>query len=259
MEAAERAELNAMRDFYRAVGGLREVGNVVCGFMLQLPQSTMLNRALGVGLERPATERQLDEIVTVFAERGCVCSIAVAPEAEPSELPSWLEARGFAPGYAWMKFARTVGPAPRIDTDLRVEEAGDRHADRFGRLLAAAYELPEEVVDTCAAVVGRPGWHCFLAFAGDVPAGAAALHAQDGLGWLGLAGTAPELQRRGAQNALFAARLARAAELGLELLATETGERVADQPSSSYRNILRNGFEEAYLRPNWIREADHAS
>jgi hypothetical protein len=98
-----------------------------------------------------------------------------------------------------------------------------------------------------------------MAFAGDRPAGAAVLHAQDGIGWLGFAGTVPELRGRGAQNGLLAVRLARAEELGLELLVTETGERVPDRPSGSYRNILRNGFEEAYLRPNWIREADRAS
>jgi hypothetical protein len=33
----------------------------------------------------------------------------------------------------------------------------------------------------------------------------------------------------------------------------ETGERVPDRPSASYRNILKAGFEEAYLRPNWQR------
>jgi GNAT superfamily N-acetyltransferase len=219
----------------------------------------MLNRALGVGLLRPATERQLDEIVTVFAERGCVCSLAVAPEAEPSELPSWLEARGFAPGYAWMKFSRPVGPAPRVETDLQVAEIGPEQAEAFGRVVAAAYGLPEELVGLSSVVVGRPGWHCFMAFADDAPAGAAALHAQDGVGWLGFAGTVPELRGRGAQNALLAARLARAAELGLALLVTETGERLPDRPSNSYRNIQRNGFEEAYLRPNWIRAADRAS
>ena len=94
-----------------------------------------------------------------------------------------------------------------------------------------------------------------LALAGDEPAAAAALHAQDGLGWLGFAATLPEFRHRGAQNALFAARFAKAVELSLELLVTETGELLPDRPSNSYRNILRNGFEEAYLRPNWVRPA----
>jgi hypothetical protein len=255
MQETERAELDAMLDLYVALGSLCEVGDAVCGFVRQLPQSTMLNRALGVGLDVPATAEQLDEIVAACAERGCACAVSVAPEAQPAELPAWLRARGFEPGYAWMKFSRPVGEAPRVDTDLRVEEIGLEHADAFGRVIVAAYGMPTELVPVASVVVGRPGWHCYVAFADDEPAGAAALHTGDRLGWLGFAGTVPELRGRGAQNALFAARAAKAVDLGLERLVTETGERLPGRPSSSYRNILRNGFEEAYLRPNYVRAA----
>jgi hypothetical protein len=255
MQATERAELDAMRDLYVALDSSCEVGDAVCGVVQRLPESTMLNRALGVGLDAPATEEQLDEIVAAFAGRGCVCAVAVAPEAQPAELPAWLRARGFEPGYAWMKFSRRVGDPPTVETDLRVQEIGPEHADSFGRVVVAAYGMPTDLVSVSSVVVGRPGWHCFVAFAGDEPAGVAALHAGDGLGWLGFAGTVPELRGRGAQNALLAARTARAEELGLEQLVTETGARQPDRPSNSYRNILRNGFEEAYLRPNYIRAA----
>ena len=33
---------------------------------------------------------------------------------------------------------------------------------------------------------------------------------------------------------------------------TETGERRDDRPSSSYRNILRAGFEEIAVTANWL-------
>ena len=36
------------------------------------------------------------------------------------------------------------------------------------------------------------------------------------------------------------------------MLTTETGEQRADSPNVSYRNILRAGFEEAYVRPNLL-------
>ncbi len=44
-------------------------------------------------------------------------------------------------------------------------------------------------------------------------------------------------------------------ELGVRTLATETGELVPDRPSNSYRNILRVGFEEQYVRPNYVSRA----
>jgi hypothetical protein len=39
---------------------------------------------------------------------------------------------------------------------------------------------------------------------------------------------------------------------------TETGEALRDKPSSSYRNIIRAGFSEVYVRPNYLSspEAD---
>ena len=43
-----------------------------------------------------------------------------------------------------------------------------------------------------------------------------------------------------------------AADMGCKNLYTMTGEAVPDDPQHSYSNILRAGFEEAYLRENWV-------
>ena len=106
-----------------------------------------------------------------------------------------------------------------------------------------------------AAIVGRPGWSCYLAFPGDQPLAAGALYVAHGVGWLGFAGTVPEHRGRGAQGAVLAARAREAAELGCTALTTETAERVEGRPSNSYRNILRAGFREVYVRPNWLSPA----
>jgi hypothetical protein len=85
--------------------------------------------------------------------------------------------------------------------------------------------------------------------------GAAALYTDDGLGYLGFAGTLPERRDGGVQTALLGGRIRHARELGCKLLVTETGDRRAGLPSSSYRNIIRAGFEEGHLVENWIRKA----
>jgi GNAT superfamily N-acetyltransferase len=69
--------------------------------------------------------------------------------------------------------------------------------------------------------------------------------------WLGLGATLPEARGRGSQSALLARRIALAGELGCSLCVTETGESVVGRPSTSHRNILRAGFREQYLRPNY--------
>ena len=98
-----------------------------------------------------------------------------------------------------------------------------------------------------------------MAYDGALPAAGGAIHVYDDLAWIGIGATRPEFRRRGAQNAILAARIRRAAELGCTLLVTETGELVEDRPSNSYRNILRAGFEPQYLRANYVpNEADPA-
>ena len=123
-------------------------------------------------------------------------------------------------------------------------------------MVRETYGLPEGLEPIIAALPGRPGWHCWLALDGSVPAGAAALHvSSDGgapAGYLGMAGTAPEHRGKGAQSALLAKRIERARELGCDAVYTETGEQRPDRPSASYRNILRSGFEELYVVPNWL-------
>jgi ribosomal protein S18 acetylase RimI-like enzyme len=71
------------------------------------------------------------------------------------------------------------------------------------------------------------------------------------VGWLSFAATLPEFRRRGAQNALLAARIRAAAELGCSLVVGETGALEDGRPSNSYRNIVRAGFEPVYDRPNY--------
>src|SRR4029077_18965400 len=90
---------------------------------------------------------------------------------------------------------------------------------------------------------------------GERAVGAGALFVSGKTGWFGIAGTLPEARGRGSQGALFAARIDRARELGLDLLVTETGVPRDGQPGPSYRNMLRVGLEPTYVRPNYVREA----
>ena len=153
-----------------------------------------------------------------------------------------------------MQFQRGLDPLP-AETSLTIREIGPERGAEFAQLLRNAYGLPEALEPIIAAVPGHAGWHCWLALADDEPAGAAALFVAEGAGYLGLAGTASEHRGRGAQSALLAARIERARELGCDAVFTETGEQVPDRPSASYRNIVRSGFEELYVVPNWLSPA----
>jgi GNAT superfamily N-acetyltransferase len=212
----------------------------------------MFNRALGLGLGRPAAESDLDEIAGFFRDVGVEWCAAVAPQAEPAELSASLQARGLVPGYAWAKFRRSVSDPPESTSELRVERAGEGEARAFAETFVRGYGVPELMRDWLARLPGRKGWECFVAYDGETPAATGAVFAHGGVGWLGIAATLPEHRRRGAQGALLAARIRAAAEAGCEVVVTETGARVEGKPSSSYRKILRAGFELDYERPNYL-------
>ena len=68
----------------------------------------MFNRALGLGLEDPASDEQLDEALDFLD--GVLAYVAVAPEAEPGDL-------GDATRGAWAALATAAGRSSVRSTD----------------------------------------------------------------------------------------------------------------------------------------------
>jgi hypothetical protein len=239
----ERAEAEAFASLMSAAGlPVTRVAGAVCWAAPGIPD-IQLNRVAGLGLERDPTDEELDEIEAFYRGHGSRFAVSLTPGA----LHDRLLERGYASGYRWMKFRRDASPAAPATTELTVEETTDAAA--YGSVISEAFGLPTGGA-FFGGVVGRPGWTLFLARAGDEVAGGAALFLENGVGWLGIGGTAPKFRGQGAQNALIAARIEHGRALGAHTFTTETGERVPDRPSGSYRNIVRGGFTEMYLRSN---------
>jgi GNAT superfamily N-acetyltransferase len=249
MTREERVALDA----YRGLTVVTEAGGAVVLTSPAAPGSPMLNRIVGLGVDRPATEDDVDAAIAAVPP-GVTFYVAVAPGAQPAALPGWLEARGLEPGWGWMSFHRSADDPPHAETALvlRLVETQE-DAAAFGHVQRVAYGLPEALEPVIAAAPAA-GWECWLALEGDEPAGAGALFASEGAAYLGFGATLPEHRGKGAQGALLSHRIRRAAALGCDRVITETGELRDDRPSASYRNILRYGFEEAGVTANWVGE-----
>ena len=254
MERTEIAEIEALRSMFAAVPddisaelgvGTLELGGGFAVRIVFLGGANEVNHALGI-----STPAQLDALPGFYGRTRHIVSPAPAVD-----LDGELRARGYETGYAWMKFSRAAGDAPDARTDLDVVEVGPDDDLRFGRTVCEGFGMPTLMGQWLARLPGRPGWHCFVAYDGREPAAGGALFVTGDIGWFGLGATRPEFRRRGAQGAILAARIERAAELGCSLVVTETGELVDDRPSNSYRNILRAGFEPQYVRPNYVPKA----
>lgn len=231
MNELERVEAQAVREAVVLGGGRGElVGGAVC---VQHPIPMMeLNRAIVLG-----DAVDIDAIAAWF---GGEHTIATHDE----DLRRELESRGYTSTRRWMKFERDASPAPAPATEARIEATLD--GALFGALVGGA---------ALGAVAGAPGWHCFVGWVDGEPAATGALFADGTTAWLGIAITREEFRGRGLQSALLATRIEAARGLGVSRMASETGELLPDEPGSSYRNLQRAGFREAFLRANWRSHA----
>jgi GNAT superfamily N-acetyltransferase len=234
----ERLEAAGYAAFCELAGGT--VTRLRGGVCLSAPlPSVELNRVVDV-----TDELDVEGVAAAFGGKEHV--VAVPPSA--ARVADRLVARGYAPGYPWMKFERDDARAPQVATSLRIEETDD--ARLFGVTACDGFGLPGGAA-AAFGVAGLRGWHCFLAWDDDEPAAAASMFVDGDVAWFGGAATRAPFRGRGAQGALLAARIDRARSVGARRLTTETGAALDGKRGPSYRNILRAGFREAYLRPNW--------
>ncbi|MFN8108714.1 MAG: hypothetical protein U0Y82_02555 [Thermoleophilia bacterium] len=264
LATADRAEFAAYADIWGAAtpAAARDLGlfsarvgpYTVLGCRAA-PHAPMLNRVLGAGLTL-LSEAALAEAVELLHGHGCVCQVALRDDGtDAAETRARLAARGFADGYAWMRFLLPPGAAPRPASSphARTRVCGPEDAETFGATFAAGYELPPPFAGVAAGLVGRSDWTCVIAEAPDgTPMGTGALWMDDGVAWLGMGATVPAMRGRGAQGAVLAARIRLAWDAGCHTVTTETGARASGAPEASYRNILRAGFTEAGARPNLV-------
>lgn len=252
MQPAERAERDAWRALADVPGiSVLELGSAVCVSMPALRDSPMVNHTVGLGEDEAVDGELLDAVAEFYGD--ATYYVALTPAARPEGVRSELADRGFTRDYDWMKFTRAATDIPKSQTNLdvrRVEDGAD-----FAAVVVAGYGLPTDVATTLAAVPPADGCHAYVAYAGSEPAAAGAIFVSGDVAWLGFAATRPEHRRKGGQGAILSARLACARDLGVATVVTETGVMRDERPSNSYRNILRSGFAEAYVRENYLAPA----
>ncbi|HET8696446.1 MAG TPA: hypothetical protein VFO94_03105 [Gammaproteobacteria bacterium] len=258
MRLADEIEARASVDMYAAAPAPLDLHTeVVRGATVLLAPKlpvTFLNRVIGLGVHEPAEESDVDALVARFRAAGLADYwIHLNPAARPAALEGWLAARGFAlaPRKTWAKFLR--GPEPRsaaVD-GLAIRLAEPREADAVGELVCGAFGMPPALAAWFAALVGRKGWRVFVGEANGRIVTTGSMFVRGATAWLGIGATHADFRKRGAQNAMLAARINAAAAEGCTVLATETGESVAGEVNPSLNNIRRAGFVQVCSRLNY--------
>jgi hypothetical protein len=256
----ERIERDAWEDVARAAPppfaqgiGLeaRPLGAAFLFLAARIPQY-QFNWLGGTGLNGDDGS-SIAAAVKRFREAGqekFIVQIPPAPNAAHMEALARAEGLSSHP-LAWAKFHRETSTAPRIETAFSIREVGPEAKDDFAQTAIAGFGMPATMAMWLSQIVGRPGWHAYVSYDGDAPAGTGALYVKGDFAWCGIGATRPEMRKRGGQSALLARRVADAAKYGAKHVATETGVPQEGQPAPSYKNILASGFDVAYVRPNW--------
>jgi GNAT superfamily N-acetyltransferase len=249
----ERIELSAVLDFFAAAPpdvaralelAVLDLGDAAAFSIGAHPKMLLFNRVLGL-----EADVALPDIERWFASRRCIFAVSTHAGAE---LADALDQRGYRLGSRLMKFRRGVEQPPVHKTSLRIEQIHAERAADYGAVVAAVFGLGSPLDRWFAATSTRMRWVCFGAFDGSRLIGAGAMHVADTLGWLGAAVTLEDARGRGAQSALLAARIRAASDAGARVLATETVDRVDGEAGPSFRNVVRAGFEEAYVQEWWV-------
>jgi len=206
-------------------------------------------QTFGLGAFAPARPEVLGELEEFFQSRGAAVHHEVSPLADSSVL-ELLPKRGYHPIEFSNAMYRPIGNVPESGSDVRVRTIAADEGELWARTAAAGWrDVPAVaglVYDLGLIMVHSHGLDCMLAELDGRPVAAGAISIREGVALMAGASTIPESRGRGAQNALFSARLRCAATQGADLAMI-----VAQPGSASQRNAERQGFRIAYTRTKW--------
>lgn len=211
------------------------------------------SKALGLGITAPVTRDLVAELCAFYATNGgSHATIQIAPEALPAD---WEEIRadhGLAEGHPWIKLLRPATPPPAPPaTSLRVGLVPSTELGEWAYVLLEGMGMPHEL-DSLFTATGDEAFRHVAAWDGDRMVAAATLFVDGDSAHMFGASTLPSHRNRGAQAALVALRLQEAIAAGVQWIVAETWQESQESPNPSLHNLVRAGFAELYVRPNWI-------
>lgn len=221
--------------------------------MFDAPESP-LTQTFGLGVFEETTESDLEKIEAFFRERGAPVFHEISSLADASII-ELLNSRGYQPLELTSVMFRPLDGAIDFDAPqnerltTRVIERGEEKfwAQTSANGWATEMEgLADFMLEFGTIGASSAGAFPFLAELDNQPISTGALYVYDDVALLAGTSTVPEFRRRGAQNALLAARLHFAKSRGCQLAMMG-----ASPGSQSQRNAETNDFRLAYARTKW--------
>ena len=248
-----------------------ELLEVAGGVAAWFGEGSPVNGSVGLGMNGPVDDDDLDRLEAFYHERGVTAAMSVCPLADPSLL-HLLGRRGWiAMEFEHVLALELTHASDRPGRNARAEVARERaelspdldnnrfavrvclpeERETWGRTAARGFGdgLPEVAHEEFGRLMAdRDDAILLLAWVGDRPAGTGALVVEGGVGWLSGDSTAPEYRRQGIQQAIQRHRLELARAAGCDLAVTE-----AVPGGGSQRNMERLGFRIVYTHVQFAK------
>lgn len=213
-----------------------------------------VTQAVGLGLNGPVSEAEVDRLEDFFRSRGSAAILELCPLADAA----FVELLGKR-GYRITEFsnvtarelnAADVFPAPGVVVRPAEPSENKLWAQIVAEGFAEHFPVTPELLATIEEFAGGAGTTCYLAWVDGKLAGGGIVTIRGGVAGLVGASTPPQFRRRGVQTALLAARLAHAQVAGCDI-----AMGISQPASVSQRNLERFGFRVVYTRIKLIRES----
>jgi hypothetical protein len=262
--AIEAAEARAWSDLYAAAPadfaaaagvGQRELGGALV-LSWRATGRRYFSRTIGLGLEEPLTPTLLDEIIRGYEDAGIAMFLLQSlPHCLPAGYDGLLRERGLEPFDAQDRVVRGGGVLESAaDGGSCVERVDVATQDEWAEFIQRVYRL--DTRRWLQALVGRPGWHNYVARdGGEIAAARSMFIGPDGMAWLGIDGPVPGVHwddyRPDAALCEFIVADGLAAEARGFIADIEAPSAALDTPAYGYFGRL--GFSRPYARAHWAR------
>jgi hypothetical protein len=233
---------NPNRIEFLSVGGARA---------MRFPAVGYFNQVYGVS---EAELGRLEELRAFYG--GAPFKLYVAPGADRARVESVLRDEGFVQeGHLVRLFhPLTQQPAPQWPVGLRLESLHPEDTDLFFRTYLSAFGAKNDNWEPALAnmrlLPKRPELKCLFAKLHGDAAGIAMVYFHEQIACLCAGAVLPWFEKLGLQSILIHERLRLGRLKGCELAVSWTEEN-----SQSHRNLVRLGFQVAYVEPIWVHGA----
>jgi hypothetical protein len=205
-----------------------------------------LSHAVGVGLNGPVREAEIEAIEAFFRSRGAAVSLDLCPLADPGLFQA-LGQRGYRITEFNNVLVKRLGNDELVITPHVRQAVGDE-CDLWSHTLGEGFfeksELTDEEMDIGRAIFRAKSALCYLAVSDSAePAGGGAAAFHDSLATLFADATLIRQRRKGLHRELIDARLNEAMARGCTLATASTLPG-----SGSQRNYERAGFQVVYTK-----------